>query len=65
MSAVLVVFAAANWISWAALLAYAPVVIRAVVGVCRLSPALRIKRLGWTEVAYSFVFASLLILARR
>jgi hypothetical protein len=65
MSATLVVLATAHWISWAVLLAYAPVVIRAVVGVWRLSPMLRIKRLGWTEVAHSLVFAVLLILARR
>ncbi|MGO9245786.1 MAG: YwiC-like family protein [Verrucomicrobiia bacterium] len=64
MSAVLVVFATMHWISWSVLLAYAPVVMRAVVGVWRLSPTLRIKRLGWTEVAYSLVYAVLLILAR-
>jgi 4-hydroxybenzoate polyprenyltransferase len=63
MSAALVVLTATHWISWAALLAYAPVVIRAVAGVYRLSPTLRIKRLGWTEVAYSLVFAVALILA--
>lgn len=63
ISAVLVAFAAAHWVPWIVLLAYAPVVIRAVVGVCRLSPTLRIKRLGWTEVAYSLVYAVILILA--
>jgi hypothetical protein len=61
MSAALVVLAAMHWIPWVVLLACAPVVIRAVVGVCRLSPTLRIKRLGWTEVAYSLVFAVALI----
>jgi hypothetical protein len=46
-------------------LAYAPVVVRAVAGVWRLSPSLRIKRLGWTEVAYSIVFAVILIATLR
>jgi hypothetical protein len=65
MSATLVVLATTRWISWAALLAYAPVVMRAFLGVFRLSPELRIKRLGWIEVAYSLVFAVLLIFAIR
>ncbi|HUI05534.1 MAG TPA: YwiC-like family protein [Verrucomicrobiae bacterium] len=46
-------------------LAYAPVVVRAVAGVGRLSPTLRIRRLGWTEVAYSIAFAVILIVAWR
>jgi hypothetical protein len=44
-------------------LAFLPAIARALVGVIRLSPTLRIKRLGWTEVAYSLVFAALVILA--
>jgi len=64
MSAVLVVFVAMHWISWPVLLAYVTAVIRAVVGVWRLTPTLRIKRLGWTEVAYSLVFAVVVILSR-
>jgi hypothetical protein len=55
------VLAAAKAIPAAALIAFAPVIARAVVGVGRLSPTLRIKRLGWTEVAYSLVFAASLI----
>lgn len=43
--------------------AFLPVVIRAFVGIGQLQPVLRIKRLGWTEVAYSLVFAALLIAA--
>jgi len=50
---------------WPAGLAYAPVVVRAVAGVWRLSPTLRIRRLGWTEVAYSVAFAGILIAALR
>jgi hypothetical protein len=46
-------------------LAYAPVVLRAFVGVGRLGPTLRIKRLGWTEVAYSLVYAVVLVGAFR
>jgi len=52
-------------ILWPVTLAYAPVVVRAVAGVCRLSPTLRIKRLGWTEVGYSIAFAVILIATLR
>jgi hypothetical protein len=51
--------AAAWW--WPVGLAFVPVIVRAFVGVARLSPVLRIKRLGWTEVAYSIVFAVSLV----
>jgi len=43
-------------------LAFVPAIARAFVGVARLSPVLRIKRLGWTEVAYSITFAVVVIL---
>lgn len=46
---------------WPVGLAFAPVIARAFVGAARVSPVLRIKRLGWTEVAYSIVFAVVLI----
>jgi hypothetical protein len=55
--------AMAHLIPWLATLAFAPVIVRAVAGVGRLSPTLLIKRLGWTEVAHSIVFAALLIFA--
>lgn len=42
-------------------LAYIPAIARAFVGVIFLSPTLRIKRLGWTEVAHSVLFAALVI----
>jgi hypothetical protein len=54
--------AMAHLIPWLATLAFAPVVVRAIIGVGRLSSQLHIKRLGWTEVAHSIVFAVLLIL---
>lgn len=50
---------AALW--WPVGLALLPAVARAFVGVARLSPTLRIKRLGWTEVAHSLVFAGLVV----
>lgn len=50
---------------WPVGLAYAPVVVRAVAGIMGLSPTLRIKRLGWTEVAYSIAFAGALIVTLR
>jgi hypothetical protein len=48
-------------VAWPVTLAFAPLVVRAFVGAARLSPVLRIKRLGWTEVAHSVAFAVLLI----
>ena len=55
--------AMAHLIPWLATLAFAPVVVRTAIGVGRLSPTLRIKRLGWTEVAHSVMFAGVLVLA--
>jgi len=46
-------------------LVFVPGIARAFVGVVRLSPTLRIKRLGWTEVAYSVLFAALVIAIER
>jgi hypothetical protein len=54
--------AMAHLIPWLATLAFAPVVVRAAIGVGRLSSTLHIKRLGWTEVAHSVVFGVLLVL---
>ena len=57
--------AAAGIIAWPVPLAFAPMVARALAGTMRLSPTLRIKRLGWTEVAYSIGFAIVLVGAFR
>ena len=46
---------------WPVGLAFVPAIARAFVGAARVSPTLRIKRLGWTEVAYSLVFAVSLV----
>jgi len=46
---------------WPVGAAFGPGIARAVVGVGRLSPVLRIKRLGWTEVAHSLVFGALVV----
>ena len=54
---------AAFW--WPVGLAFVPVIVRAFVGVLKLSPTLRIKRLGWTEVVYSLIFAGLLVFTLR
>jgi hypothetical protein len=62
---VLLALASSGVISFWVSLAYAPVVLRAFVGVRRLGPTLRIKRLGWTEVAYSLVYAVVLVGAFR
>lgn len=48
-------------IAWPMTLAFAPLVVRAFVGAARLSPVLRIKRLGWTEVAHSILFGGLVV----
>ena len=50
---------------WPVGLAFVPVIVRAFVGVARVSPVLRIKRLGWTEVGYSILFAAILIVTMR
>jgi hypothetical protein len=50
---------------WPVGLAFVPVIVRAFVGTARLSLVLRIKRLGWTEVAYSIVFAVSLVALTR
>ena len=65
LSCVLLAMALCHVISCWVLAAYAPVVARAFVGVGRLGPTLRIKRLGWTEVAYSLVYAVVLVGAFR
>jgi hypothetical protein len=54
---------AAFW--WPVGLAFVPAIARAFFGVARLTPRLRIKRLGWTEVAYSLVFAVTVVLLFR
>lgn len=61
LAVLLLVLGDAGVISWPVTLAFAPLVVRAFVGTARLSPVLRIKRLGWTEVAHSVAFAVLLI----
>lgn len=63
--AVLLALASRGVIAFWVLLAYAPMVARAFAGVGRLEPVLRIKRLGWTEVTYSLVFAALLMATMR
>jgi hypothetical protein len=50
---------AACW--WPVGTAFVPAILRALIGVARLSPKLRIKWLGWTEVAYAIIFAVALI----
>jgi hypothetical protein len=47
------------------LLAFAPAAARAAIGVGRLASPLRVKRLGWSEVAHSLVFGALLTVALR
>jgi hypothetical protein len=57
--------AAAGKVTWQVTMAFAPMVARALGGTVRLTPVLRIKRLGWTEVAHSVLFAVLLIVCWR
>ena len=54
---------AACW--WPFGLAFVPDVLHAFVGVARLTPFLRIKRLAWTEVAASVVFGVSLVAVTR
>jgi hypothetical protein len=55
----------ANVFSYGLLLAFTPAVTRAAFGVGRLAEPLRIKRLGWSEVALSALFGALLVWAMR
>jgi len=57
--------ALANVVSYRVLLAFAPAATRAAIGVGRLALPLRVKRLGWSEVAHSLVFGVLLTFALR
>jgi hypothetical protein len=57
--------ALADVVSSRVLLAFAPAAARAVIGVGRLASPLRVKRLGWSEVAHSLVFGALLTVALR
>ncbi len=50
---------------WPIGLAFIPAVIHALIGVARLTPVLRIKRLAWTEVAASVVFGLSLVAVTR
>jgi len=59
--ACLLLLAAGSAVPAAVIAAYLPATARAAAGVVRLTPTLRIKRLGWTEVAYSIAFAAGLI----
>ena len=51
-----------HWVSWVAALPFLPAAGRALAGVIWLNGRFQIKRLGWSEVAHSLVFAVLLIL---
>lgn len=52
-----------HWASWVAALPFLPAAGRALAGVIWLDGRLQIKRLGWSEVAHSLIFAALLILS--
>ena len=50
---------------WPVGLAFVPAIVRAFVGAARVTPVLRVKRLGWTEVAYSLLFGVLVVVLAR
>ena len=54
-----------EWISPTAILAYLPVLVRAVVGMIHVPARLNIKRVGYLEVAFTVVFVVLCSLALR
>jgi len=62
---VVVALAVGDLVPSLAVAAFVPALLRAGAGIWRLSPRLRVKRLGWTEVAHSVVFALLLVVAWR
>ncbi|MCX7886576.1 MAG: hypothetical protein N3B01_04865 [Verrucomicrobiae bacterium] len=57
--------AAGNVVSYGVPLAFAPSAIRAILGTRRLSATLRLRRLGWSEMAHAIVFGVLLAAALR
>jgi len=59
------VLAAANVVSCRLLLVFAPAAARAAIGAGRLASPLRVKCLGWSEVAHSILFGALLAVALR
>ncbi len=61
----LVSLALSRRLSWAVPFAFAPALLRGGYGLARLGERFAIRRLGWTEVAYSLLFACLLVLALR
>jgi hypothetical protein len=60
LAVVLLVLVGMGSMAWPVAVIFALPVTRALVGAWRVSPVLRIKRLGWTEVGYSVVFGLLL-----
>ncbi len=52
-------------LSWAVLFAFTPALLRGGYGLARLGERFAIRRLGWTEVVHSLLFAFLLVLALR
>lgn len=66
-TAVLVVLIALSLINWwpaGVAMAFVPAWARAVQGAATMSPTLKIRRLGWSEVAHSVVFLALLTATR-
>lgn len=59
----LVSLAVARRLSWAVLFAFAPALLRGSYGLARLGERFAIRRLGWTEVVHSLIFALLLVIA--
>lgn len=58
LSVFLVAGVVGGMISWALAATFAPAVARALGGSWRLPTALRLKKLGWTEVGYSLLFGA-------
>ena len=55
--------AAGNLIPWAVLLAFAPAIWRAAVGLRRREATLKLRRLGWSEVGLTVAFVLILIVS--
>ena len=55
--------AAGNLIPWAVLLAFAPAIWRAAVGLRRREATLNLRRLGWSEVGLTVAFVLILIVS--
>ncbi|MGE5205409.1 MAG: YwiC-like family protein [Chlamydiota bacterium] len=65
LAAALVAAARLEWLPWLALLAFVPVFVRGLTWFVRTAQPLSVRRLGWSELAQSVAFGTLLVASFR